>query len=168
MGAVAISFGVAAAFALAIACCGSNRLSKLAGAYLFASWLLSNVIFRSLGVDAAIAGFAYMDFAAAAAFIILWLRFSQAWIGVIAAALISQMVFHAVYYADLPSFERQWAGILINNILYAVQLVAVTTPTLLPIRRRARLRRRRKSPELASDTAQMAAEMAELAADFGD
>lgn len=144
---IAIGWGIAAAFALAIACCGPNPHSKLVSAYLFGAWTLSNQIFETHSTADSLERFAYMDTLAASVLIIVWFRWPSRWLGVLWAALFTQIVFQTHYTIQAPQDRNEWAAILVNNLLYGIQLIAVVSPTFTRPKRRDSVRARRRPPK---------------------
>jgi len=138
MGAVAIGFFIAAAFALAIACCGREPIPKLIGAYLFCTWMVSNQIFMRHTPLETMATFSYFDVAAIAVLTPVMLWRPSWWLFVILASLYAQVGFQSYYRAQDPDGRDNTIAWRIENALYAVQLLAVALPVLLSRRRRQR------------------------------
>lgn len=146
LGAVGIGFLVAAAFALAISCMGPNPMAKAAAATLFAGCLLSNLFQDVMPLQSAVLGFILMNLVFAAAFTPLLIFRWSIWLGLILAANYTQILFHLDFNLNPDSFQTGWSNALIDNVLYGLQLAAVTAPTFTPRRRRApqdRVQRRR-------------------------
>lgn len=155
MDGIAMGWGIAAAFSLSIACCGPNHLAKLSAAYLFSSWLISNAIFAHVSPGRAMELFAYLDTFAACFFIVVWLARPSIWLGVLTAALVTQIIFQTSYHLTDPELRDEFGAFLANNILFGIQLAAVVGPTFTKQKRQqtsVRVQRRRprrpKKPHL--------------------
>lgn len=146
---IAIAYGVGAVLALVIAWCGPDRRAKAVAIYLVCSWAASNVIFLTHAPGDALEQFAYFDCLAAVA-ITTWALWRPAiWISLIAVALDTQLVFQLLHLVGAPMFDDAWTAILINNLLYAMQLLAVTGPTftrLFGFKTRRMMRRKPGKP----------------------
>lgn len=147
MDGIAIGWGIAAIFAAAAAFCGPNRMAKFVAAYLFAAWLVSNKIFWARTPEVTIEWFAYMDTLAVCILLCLWFRWPSRWLGVVVAALFSQLVFQAHYTLQAPEDRNEWAAFFVNNVLYGIQLAAVVSPTFTRPKRRDSVRARRRPPK---------------------
>lgn len=153
MGWLAVCYGIAAAFALAISCCGPSHLAKIAGAYLFGSWLLSNKAFGK-DLELVMEAFTYIDFFGASCFLILYLRTPLHWIGLILVSTVCQLLLHLGLLFSPPTHAWHYWNIVGNNALYVVQLIAVCIPTALGVAAgklrgpRWPLRPRRERPNL--------------------
>jgi hypothetical protein len=130
MGGVALGFGIFAAFAMAIACCGPNPVAKLTGAALFANWALSNLFNLNLAFYDTTVGWSYLDIAMVAILTPVWMRWPSLWLGVIVAASWAQIAFHFGFLLGERSYQDAWNSTLINNLLFAIELAFVTGPTL--------------------------------------
>ena len=146
MDGIAIGWGVAASFALAIACCGPNSMAKYVAAYLFTAWLVSNKIFWANSPAVSIEWFAYLDTLAVCVLLCCWFRWPSRWLGVVVAALFSQLVFQTHYTLQAPEDRNHWAAFFVNNVLYGVQLTAVISPTFTRPKRNDRSVRARRRP----------------------
>jgi hypothetical protein len=145
VGAVAMGYFFAAAFALAVACCGRDPRAKLCAAYLICSWLASNQIFQHSDPTQALDRFSYLDVTALYILFVVLVRWPSRWLTLLVSALLAQVALQA-YYAFLdPEARNDYTAFLANNLLYIVQLVAVTIPTFFRARRRRVIRRGRKS-----------------------
>lgn len=145
MNAVGLAFGVSAAVAFAIAYWGPNQKAKWIAGYLVASWAVSNGLFVTQSPDGALQGFAYMDCFAAAALFVVWLSRPSAWLGVVVAALYSQLTFNALHHFGISIFESEWIAYFINDFLFAVQIVAVTLQRFSRSRPRSSVDRARRN-----------------------
>lgn len=145
MGAVAIGYGFATAFAMAIACCGRDPRAKLCSAYLMCAWLLSNHIFLSRSTEDTVDAFFLMDMAATFVLYSVLLLWPSRWLALLLGALTAQVVMETYYLIIAPESRNNFGSILANNLLYALQLVAVILPTvgrLIPRRRPPPARKR--------------------------
>ncbi len=153
MNPVAVTFGVAAVFVLAIACCGPNQLVKVAAAYLFASWLVSNAVFLALTPGETLDVFAYLDLAAASILVVAWLWRSVVWAGLLGAFLYAQVLFNIAHKAG---YTTEWQAFFVNDFLFALQLAAVLGSTVLSLIRGEKPRKPRKKVRKARKRAQIA------------
>lgn len=147
LGAVAIFWFFAAAFAMAIACCGKDPRAKLVSAYLLCTWLSSNQIFHAGTMEEVMDAFSAVDIVAAMVLYIALMRWRSVWLATIVAALFVQVGLQAYYLTIDAEFRNDYRAILLNNLLYGVQLVAVASPTLFKPsrRRRAAMKRGRRA-----------------------
>lgn len=153
MGWVAIGYGAASAAALAIACCGPSKLAKICSAGLFISWLLSNKVFSRTGLDLTIEQFTLIDFAEASLLLMPMFWAPSRWIVAMFALTIVQLFGHIAYYVLPATSAAHYYNILVNNLLYATQLVMVTVPTLTMRRRRLGVAHRQRARRLVRDAA---------------
>lgn len=134
MGAVAIFWFFAAAFAMGIACCGKDPRAKLCSAYLLGTWMISNQIFATRPPADTLEAFSYLDVMACGTIYAVAMRWPSRWIFLLLAGLGTQIFMQVAYRLGVQSSD--YMAFLLNNLLYGVQLVAVTLPTVAPRRRR--------------------------------
>lgn len=152
MNPVAVTFGVVTVFVLAFACCGRDRLVKVAAAYLFASWLVSNFVFLALSPGSTLDVFAYLDLGAASLLVAGWIWKRAVWAGLLGTLLYGQVIFNIAHKFDATT---EWQAYFINDFLFALQLAAIAGATLVGFfgkPRRPTMRRRARRPARVRDS----------------
>lgn len=154
LGWVALGYGAGALLAFAVACCGPARLPKIVGAYLVVSWLISNKVF-SHDLVAVMIDFSYLDIVAIGTLGITLCVLPSRWLSAVLGALTLQILLHLALISD-PDHAHGWTNLLLNNLLFAVQVTAVAVPALSsarPRRRRPAAAARRGARRAADATA---------------
>lgn len=142
MGAVAIFYFFATAFAMAVACCGPDPRAKLCSAYLMGAWAFTNAISMANTPCDKMELFTLPDLGAAAIVYIVFLRWPSRWMAMFLAALSVQVIFQLVDRlrgdGACGSLAAHWA----NEVMFDLQLVAVCIPTISMLLKKLRRRRR--------------------------
>lgn len=150
MHAAAIGYFFAAAFAMALACCGKDPRAKLCAAYLLCSWVASNNILHFFSVPQTIERFSLMDIGSLCVLFLVLLRWPSWWLTILVTSIFGQVVMQAYFIVLEPGLRHNHTALLVNNLLFIPQLVAVVLPTILRPRRRkrpvVRLRQSRIAP----------------------
>lgn len=136
MGAVAIGYFFATAFAMAVACCGPDPRAKLCSAYLLCSWMISNRIFQTNTPPETMEDFFFLDVASSLVIYLVMLLWPSRWLALLLAALSAQVLMEAYYEIIAPEHRNDYGSFLVNNLLFALQLIAVTLPTVRHFRPR--------------------------------
>ena len=118
MGVVAISFGIAAALAVALSLrMGRRHPSFAAALMLVAFWGVANL--TDPWMDP------WMDAVGFYAALMIWLLYGGRWPVVLGAAFLAQMV------VSLTLYNRPVTRMLLLNVLFAVEIAAVAFPGML-------------------------------------
>lgn len=141
MGAVAIFYFFATAFAMAVACCGPDPRAKLCSAYLLGAWAFSNAIFMQHTPADALELYTLPDLLAALVVYVVWLGWPTRWMTLFLAALSVQVAFQ--FYDGIRDQAGTPAAHWANEVMFDLQLLAVCVPTAAQLWRRFRPRTRR-------------------------
>jgi hypothetical protein len=144
MGAVAIFYFFATAFAMAVACCGPDARAKLCSAYLMGSWAFSNAIFLQNTPADALELYTVPDLLAALVVYLVWLRWPSRWLTLFLAALSVQVIFQLYDRMNPPGEAGAAAAHWVNELMFDLQLLAVCSPTVVQLWRRFRPRPRQR------------------------
>lgn len=136
MGGLGLGFGFATMLALSIALVGPNRLAGAVAGGLLVNWMLSNVFMLNFEMHETTIGWSYLDIASVAIFTPVWLARPSRWLGIIVAASWTQIGFHFGFIIGEQTPQDEWNSTLINNILFGIELLAVTGPTFAPQQKR--------------------------------
>lgn len=89
---------------------------------------MSNHIFLTNTPTDSLEKFSYMDCPAAAVLTVMFLHRPAIWLGLIVAALNTQLFFNVLHHFDVPIFGGARNAFIAMEPLYVLQLMAVTGP----------------------------------------